>query len=121
MTIAPLLVVEDVQVVYESAILAVGGVSLTVQPGEIVALLGANGAGKSSLLRAISNILHAKRGRISSGSVTFDGKPIHGVPTSRLVQTGLVQVLEGRRDRQGGEPGGNAAGPAACLRAVSDT
>jgi branched-chain amino acid transport system ATP-binding protein len=96
MTIAPLLVVEDVQVVYESAILAVGGVSLTVQPGEIVALLGANGAGKSSLLRAISNILHAKRGRISSGSVTFDGKPIHGVPTSRLVQTGLVQVLEGR-------------------------
>jgi len=96
MTTAPLLVIDDVKVVYESAILAVGGVSLTVQAGEIVALLGANGAGKSSLLRAVSNILHAKRGRVSHGSVTFDGKPTEGVPTSRLVQTGLVQVLEGR-------------------------
>jgi len=93
---APLLVIEDVQVVYESAILAVGGVSLTVQAGEIVALLGANGAGKSSLLRAVSNILHAKRGRISRGAITFDGRPTHNVPTSRLVRAGLVQVLEGR-------------------------
>jgi len=96
MTTGPLLVIDDVRVVYDSAILAVGGVSLTVQAGEIVALLGANGAGKSSLLRAVSNILHAKRGRISHGFITFDGKPTDGVPTSRLVQAGLVQVLEGR-------------------------
>jgi branched-chain amino acid transport system ATP-binding protein len=93
---APLLDIENVHVVYESAILAVAGVSLSVQPGEIVALLGANGAGKSSLLRAVSNILHAKRGWIAHGAITFDGKPILGVPTSRLVRTGLVQVLEGR-------------------------
>jgi branched-chain amino acid transport system ATP-binding protein len=96
MTAAPLLVIEDVEVVYESAILAVSGVSLAVQSGEVVALLGANGAGKSSLLRAISNILIAKRGRVTRGSITFDGKSLLGVPTSRLVQSGLVQVLEGR-------------------------
>jgi branched-chain amino acid transport system ATP-binding protein len=93
---APLLVIEDVHVVYESAILAVAGVSLSVQPGEIVALLGGNGAGKSSLLRAVSNILHAKRGRIAQGAVSFDGKSTLGLPTSRLVRAGLVQVLEGR-------------------------
>jgi branched-chain amino acid transport system ATP-binding protein len=91
-----LLVIDDVHVVYDSAILAVAGVSLSVNPGEIVALLGANGAGKSSLLRAVSNILHAKRGRISRGAVTFDGKPILGLQTSQLVRAGLVQVLEGR-------------------------
>jgi branched-chain amino acid transport system ATP-binding protein len=96
MTSTPLLVIEDVEVIYESAILAVSGVSLTVHSGEVVALLGANGAGKSSLLRAISNILIAKRGRVTSGSIAFDGEPLLGVPTSKLVQSGLVQVLEGR-------------------------
>jgi branched-chain amino acid transport system ATP-binding protein len=92
----PLLTVEDVEVVYESAILAVRGVSLTVGAGEIVALLGANGAGKSSLLRGVSNILVAQRGRISSGQIYFDGKPTARMPTSALVAAGLVQVLEGR-------------------------
>jgi branched-chain amino acid transport system ATP-binding protein len=92
----PLLQIEDVEIVYQSAILAVGGVSLEVQQGEIFALLGANGAGKSSLLRAISNILVAQRGRITSGRILFDGKPIHKLDTSQLVRAGLVQVLEGR-------------------------
>jgi branched-chain amino acid transport system ATP-binding protein len=91
-----LLTVEDVEVVYGAAILAVCGVSLAVGAGEIVALLGANGAGKSSLLRAISNILHAQRGRVASGRILFDGTPTARVPTSKLVAAGLVQVLEGR-------------------------
>ena len=91
-----MLSIEDIEVVYGAAILAVRGVSLSVGQGEIVALLGANGAGKSSTLRAVSNLLPAKRGRLTRGRITFDGRVTTGVPTSRLVSTGLVQVLEGR-------------------------
>ena len=91
-----LLELEGLSVTYEPAILAVEDVSFTVQKGEIVALLGANGAGKSSLLRAISNLLLAKRGRRSAGHIRFDGRLIDTTPTHLLVQAGLVQVLEGR-------------------------
>ena len=91
-----LLSLEGIEVVYGAAILAVRGVSLHVQQGEIVALLGANGAGKSSTLRAVSNLLQAQRGRLTRGRITFDGRVTTGVPTSRLVASGLVQVLEGR-------------------------
>jgi branched-chain amino acid transport system ATP-binding protein len=96
MTRTPLLTLEDVEVVYGAAILAVRGVSFSVGRGEIIALLGANGAGKSSTLRAVSNLLHAQRGRITRGRITFDGSDTAGVATSRLVATGLVQVVEGR-------------------------
>jgi branched-chain amino acid transport system ATP-binding protein len=92
----PLLEIEDVEIVYESAILAVRGVSLGVQEGEIFALLGANGAGKSSLLRAVSNILPAQRGRVTRGRILFRGGPVQALATSALVRAGLVQVLEGR-------------------------
>jgi branched-chain amino acid transport system ATP-binding protein len=91
-----LLELENISVTYEPAILAVENISFTVQQGEIVALLGANGAGKTSLLRAISNLLHAKRGKLSQGRIRFEGKPVQAMPTHRLVQAGLVQVLEGR-------------------------
>jgi branched-chain amino acid transport system ATP-binding protein len=91
-----LLTVEDIEVVYGAAILALRGVSFEVGQGEILALLGANGAGKTSTLRAVSNLLGARRGRLTRGRVTFDGRLTTGVPTSRLVATGLVQVLEGR-------------------------
>ena len=92
----PLLQIEDVEIVYDAAILAVAGVSLEVQKGEIFALLGANGAGKSSLLRAVSNLLPAQRGRITKGRILFDGKPVQKLATHHLVRAGLVQVLEGR-------------------------
>ena len=91
-----LLSLEDIEVVYGAAILAVRDVSLYVGQGEIVALLGANGAGKSSTLRAISNLLGAQRGRVTRGRIIFDGHATAAVPTSRLVSSGLVQVLEGR-------------------------
>jgi len=91
-----LLTLEDIEVVYGAAILAVRDVSLHVGQGEIVALLGANGAGKSSTLRAVSNLLGAQRGRVTRGRITFDGRATAGVPTSHLVSSGLVQVLEGR-------------------------
>lgn len=93
---APLLEVEHLSVVYDPAILAVEDVSFSIWKGEIVALLGSNGAGKTSLLRAISNLLRAKRGRLSKGRIIYDEQRVEHVPTHRLVETGLVQVLEGR-------------------------
>jgi branched-chain amino acid transport system ATP-binding protein len=96
MTETPLLEVENVEVTYDEAILAVRQASLTVQAGEVVALLGANGAGKSSLLRAISNVLVAQRGRVTKGRILYQGTPVDGLSASRLVRRGLVQVLEGR-------------------------
>ncbi len=96
MSHAPLLAAEDVEIAYDEAIFAVRRVSLLVHPGEVVALLGANGAGKSSLLRAVSNILHAQRGRVTHGRILYDGTSVAGSSTSRLVRRGLAQVLEGR-------------------------
>jgi branched-chain amino acid transport system ATP-binding protein len=98
---AALLTLEGIEVVYGAAILAVLLMSLHVGQGEIVALLGANGAGKSSTLRAVSNLLGAERGRVTRGRITFDGRVTAGLPTSRLVTSGLVQVLEGRHCYRG--------------------
>jgi branched-chain amino acid transport system ATP-binding protein len=75
---------------------ALDGVSLDVQAGEIVALLGANGAGKSTTLKAISNLLPAQRGQVTQGNILFDGQDITRLLSVRIVRRGLVQVLEGR-------------------------
>jgi len=90
------LVVHKVEAVYNHSIVALHGVNLTVRRGEIVALLGANGAGKSTTLKAISNLLPAQRGKISAGKIHFEGHDISRTRTSKLVRLGLVQVLEGR-------------------------
>lgn len=90
------LVVSNVEAVYNPSIVALRGVSLTVKRGEIVALLGANGAGKSTTLKAVSNLLPAERGRITRGNIFFEGRDISRSRTSQLVRLGLVQVLEGR-------------------------
>jgi branched-chain amino acid transport system ATP-binding protein len=71
-------------------------VSLEVREGSIVALLGANGAGKSTTLKAISNLLRAERGEVTKGSVEFDGKRIDQLNPSEVVKRGGVQVMEGR-------------------------
>jgi branched-chain amino acid transport system ATP-binding protein len=83
-------------VLYEQAILAVRGVSLQVAAGQIAVLLGANGAGKSSTLKAISNLLRAERGEVVQGSIHYQGSEITHSQADRLVRAGLVQVLEGR-------------------------
>ena len=85
-----LLAVENLSVFYGS-IQALRGISLRVEAGEVVTLIGANGAGKSTTLRTISGLLEPKR-----GTIQFDGRPIHGLPPHRIVQSGLVQVPEGR-------------------------
>lgn len=93
----PLLQIEDIEVVYSDGVLALGGVSLTIPEGSIVALLGSNGAGKSSTMKAISGLLAAEQGRVRAGRILFRGKPIHHKPPSETVGLGIAHVLEGRR------------------------
>ncbi len=93
----PLLKVDNIEVVYDRVILVLKGVSLEVPEGGIVALLGANGAGKSTTLKAISNILRAERGEVTDGRVEFRGERIDGRNPDELVHMGIVQVMEGRR------------------------
>ena len=92
----PLLQVRDIEVIYDGAILAVAGVSLSVPRGGIVALLGANGAGKSTTLKAISGLVRAERAEVSRGSIEFLGRDTAGVDPSHRVRQGMVHVLEGR-------------------------
>jgi branched-chain amino acid transport system ATP-binding protein len=92
-----MLAVKNLEVVYEDVVLVLKGVSLQVPEGQIVALLGANGAGKTTVLRAITGLLDIHRGRISKGSVTLDGEPISQLDTPATVEAGVGQVMEGRR------------------------
>ena len=91
-----LLDVSGIEVVYGGAILAVADVSLTVGAGEIVALLGANGAGKSTVLKAISGLAAADRATVRRGHVYFEGENILGTAANRMTERGVVHVLEGR-------------------------
>ncbi|MGI9433398.1 MAG: ABC transporter ATP-binding protein, partial [Geminicoccaceae bacterium] len=77
--------------------LALKGVSLEIPRGGITALLGANGAGKSTTLKAVSNILKSERGEVTKGSISLDGEDIHHLTPNDLVKRGVVQVMEGRR------------------------
>ncbi len=96
-TVEPLLSVNNIEVVYNDVILVLRGLSLAVPPGQIVALLGANGAGKSTALKAISGLLKTEDGEITRGSVLFAGDPIHELDAGRIVRKGIFQVMEGRR------------------------
>lgn len=93
---ATLLDIHDIEVIYDSSILALRGVSLTVPQGGIVALLGANGAGKSTTLKAISSLLGVDRAIISRGNIEFLGQINTVVPPNQRVRQGIVHVLEGR-------------------------
>lgn len=95
-TKAPLLNVENIEVIYNHVILVLKGVSLQVPEGGITALLGANGAGKSTTLKAISNLLRAERGDVTKGSIHYDGVQIDSMTPADLVKKGVIQVMEGR-------------------------
>jgi branched-chain amino acid transport system ATP-binding protein len=94
---APLLKVNNIEVIYDHVILVLKGVSLAIPPGGLVALLGANGAGKSTTLKAISNLLRVERGEVTKGSIEFMGARIERAEAADLVRRGIVQVMEGRR------------------------
>jgi branched-chain amino acid transport system ATP-binding protein len=93
----PLLEINNLKIVYDGAIEAVRDVSLTVPEGAIVALLGSNGAGKSTVLKTVSGVLAIEEGEIEKGTVVFEGAPISNRSAEEIVRRGLIQVPEGRR------------------------
>ena len=95
-TVAPLVEVNGIEVIYNHVILVLKGVSLQVPHQSIVALLGGNGAGKTTTLRAISNLLKGERGEVTKGGITLEGEQIANLSPAELVKRGVVQVMEGR-------------------------
>lgn len=91
-----ILEVNNIEVIYDHVILVLKGVSLVVPERGIVALLGANGAGKSTTLKAISNLLRSERGEVTKGSIEFEGARIEAQTANELVRRGCIQVMEGR-------------------------
>jgi branched-chain amino acid transport system ATP-binding protein len=94
---SPLLSVRNIEVVYDEVILVLRGLRLDVPRGAVVALLGANGAGKSTTLKAISGLLKTENGEVTRGEIVFDGERIDGGDPVRTVRRGISQVMEGRR------------------------
>ena len=95
-TVDRYLSINNIEVIYDHVILVLKGVSLNVPKGKIVALLGANGAGKSTTLKAISNLLHAERGDVTKGLVEYKGERVDQLSPNELVKRGVIQVMEGR-------------------------
>src|SRR5918912_413901 len=83
--------------VFDDVILVLKGLSLEVPEGKIVALLGSNGAGKSTTLKAISGLLRAEEGEVTDGSIEFGGERIDELLPEQIVRRGIFQVMEGRR------------------------
>jgi branched-chain amino acid transport system ATP-binding protein len=92
-----LLEVRNIEVVYDEVILVLRGLSFAVPKGAIVALLGANGAGKSTTLKAISGLLRTENGEVTRGEIRFGGERIDGTDPDKIVRRGIFQVMEGRR------------------------
>src|SRR5258708_27960810 len=96
-TPAPLLSVRNIEVVYDDVILVLRGLSLDVPKGAIVALLGANGAGKSTTLKAISGLLKTEDGEVTRAEIAFDGERINRIDPAKIPRRGIFRVMEGRR------------------------
>jgi branched-chain amino acid transport system ATP-binding protein len=92
-----MLKVDNIEVIYDEVILVLRGLSLEVAEGSIVALLGSNGAGKSTTLKAISGLLPSEDGEITEGAITYRGEPIAKRDPAEIVRRGISQVMEGRR------------------------
>ena len=89
--------VNNIEVIYNKAVQVLRGLSLSVPRGQIVALLGSNGAGKSTTLKTVSGLLGLENGELTRGEIRFEGKPLAGSKPHELVRAGLFHVMEGRR------------------------
>ena len=87
----------NVEMIYNQVIMVLKGVSLSVPQGGIVALLGANGAGKTSTLKSISGLEHTEEGEVTRGQITFEGRRIEHMDPTQIVRLGIIQVMEGRK------------------------
>ncbi len=92
-----MLTLNNVEVIYNEVILVLKGMSMDVPQGKIVGLLGSNGAGKSTTLKAISGLLKAEDGEVTDGSIEFMGQPVHHRDAAEIVRMGIFQIMEGRR------------------------
>ncbi len=92
-----MLKVNNIEVVYNDVILVLKGLSLECEEGKITTLLGANGAGKSTTLKAISGLLKSEEGEVTEGTIEFMGEKINGMEPEKIVRMGIFQVMEGRR------------------------
>ena len=92
-----MLTLNNVEVIYNDVILVLKGVSLELPPGKMVALLGGNGGGKTTVLKSISGLLSTELGEVTDGSVEFEGVRLDKLNPEKIVKMGIIQVLEGRR------------------------
>ena len=92
-----MLSLNNIEVIYDGVILVLKGVSLEVRDGGITTLLGANGAGKTTTLKAISGLLKTEDGKVTDGSIEFQGRRVDGRDPEDICRRGIVQVMEGRR------------------------
>jgi branched-chain amino acid transport system ATP-binding protein len=92
-----MLKVNNIEVIYSDVILVLRGVSLTVEAGQITALLGANGAGKTTTIKAITGLLRSQQGKVTRGSIELEGQRIDRLSPDAVVRLGIAQVFEGRR------------------------
>lgn len=92
-----LLQLNNIEVIYDDIILVLKGMSISVPEGKIVALLGSNGAGKSTTLKAISGLLKPEDGEVTDGEIIYNGEGIHNRDAAEIVRKGIFQVMEGRR------------------------
>jgi branched-chain amino acid transport system ATP-binding protein len=92
-----ILKLNNIEVKYHEVILVLKGVSIEVPKGGIIAILGANGAGKSTTLKAISGLLKTEDGEVTDGAIEYEGVHIHHERAANIAKMGIVQVIEGRR------------------------
>lgn len=92
------LLINNISVVYSDVIQVLKSVSLTIKRGQIVSLLGSNGAGKTTTLKAISGLLKPENGKVTDGTIEYDGTPIQNSSPEEITRKGIIQVLEGRQE-----------------------